>query len=305
MVVKSMTEYLLHPYDDALADILLTGKKKEDRTGVGCLSLAGIQCRYRLDEGKFPLITRRKTWPRAIFAELLWFLSGSSNVFDLNRLGSSVWDKWRDPEFEASHGLEPGDLGAVYGFQLRHFGANYKAFRKEERLSRESGVLLYNLDEWGFDQLEYMVWELRNNRYSRRILFSLWNPKDFHIMRLPPCHFTFQVIVDGDDQLTGILTQRSCDWPVGVPANIQFYSALTIMLAQQADLKPYEFIHNANDCHIYLDQIDAVEQYLSTPIIESPRLEIRKAPNITSYKLEDFILHDYKTGPKIDLPVSI
>lgn len=280
--------YLMSPYDHALETILKNGVFKSDRTGTGCFSVAGLQCRYRLDlDNYFPLVTRRKLFPKAIFAELLWFLSGSSNTLDLNALGATFWDKWRDPEFEAKHDYNPGDLGPVYGFQLRHFGADYKT---------KTG---------GFDQLAYMVNELKTNKHSRRILFNLWNPVDLDKMRLPPCHFTYQVITVGEDELTGILTQRSADFPIGVPANIQFYSALTIMLAQVAGLQPYEFVHNTNDSHIYADQIAGVEEYLASPVLDSPRLIIKPKENILDYGMDDFELLDFNPGKKINIPVAV
>lgn len=283
--------YLMGPYDSALERILKQGSQKPDRTGVGSYSIFGMQCRYRLDD-RFPLLTRRKTYPNAIFAELLWFLSGSTNVHDLQRLGSRIWDPWIDVKFEQRHRLLPGDLGAVYGFQLRHFGAAYGSNSVER--ARD-----------GFDQLAYIVRELKKNKYSRRIMFDLWNPKQLDIQRLPPCHFHFQLLVDEEDRLTGILTQRSADFPLGVPANIQFYAALTLMLAQQADLKPHELVHNTNDSHIYMNQTEAVEEYLASPVVESPFLEIRKAPDILEYKLEDFVLRYYNPGKRIDIPVTV
>lgn len=345
--------YLMKPYDEALEYILKKGIKKADRTGVGTISVAGLQSKYDLTTDYFPIVTKRKLFPKAVFAELLWFISGSTKNQDLEALGAKFWGKWCDEnnpkyvELRKKWGYEPGDFGPIYGWQLRHFGADYikhsnaKSFHQKLIKTLEDGTIedlrnLYDshgrvnavrgIDEgyitleiakkmigepplaFGFDQLEFMINTLKNEPFGsngRRCLFSLWNPSDLDKMALPPCHYTYQAIADGDGGLTGILTQRSCDFPVGVPANIQFYSALTIMLAQQSGFKPREFIHNTNDSHIYLNQIPMVEEYLSRPEIDSPKLSINKAVDIYSYKMEDFVLSDYKPDEKIDIPVAV
>jgi thymidylate synthase len=157
----------------------------------------------------------------------------------------------------------------------------------------------------GFDQLKWVVNRIKDDHSCRRTLWTLWNPQDVSKMRLPPCHMLYQVLVDDDRNLTGIMYQRSCDFPVGVPANIQFYSALTVMLAQQTDCTPKEFVHVTADSHIYGDQIEAVKQYLQTPVIDSPKLEITKAADIFSYKPDDFVVSGYNPGPKIEVPVAV
>lgn len=284
--------YMLEPYDDALRQILKSGTKKPNRTGIDAFSVCGIMSRYRIDE-YFPLLTKRKIWPKAIFAELLWFISGSTNNKDLQALGSNIWTPWVDPKFEKKHNYTEGSLGPVYGFQLRFFGGNYN-------YGHEGTGYGYK----GIDQLIRMVDLLKNDPYNRGNLFSLWNPKDLEFMRLRPCHHTYQCYVE-DDRLTGVLTQRSCDFPLGIPANIQFYSALTYMLAQQSGLEPYEFVHSTIDSHIYVDQIDAVNEYLDRPSPDSPKFELNKAKDIDSYKLEDFKIIDYNPEPKIEIPVAV
>jgi thymidylate synthase len=332
--------YIMQAYDDALRHILDHGVRKKNRTGVDTIAVFGLLSKYRIDE-HFPIITGRKVWPKSIFAELLWFLSGSANNNDLEALGSKIWRPWVDSDFEKKHGFSSGDLGPVYGFQLRHFGADYKQllalkqeiketeaeYEKQCRLDRDfcdgnswldhhcvlpSTTIHYHLDSLynkyeqikGVDQLVYMVDTLKKDPDCRRNLFSLWNPKDLDKMRLAPCHYTFQVFVN-NGKLSGSLTQRSCDFPIGVPANIQFYSALVYMLAQQCGLEPYEFVHYTVDAHIYENQIPAVETYLSRLKPDSPRLNLNKAENITSYKLEDFQLVDYNPLDKIDIPVAV
>ena len=304
--------YNLEAYDDALRTILKDGVRKENRTGVATLAIFGIQSRYRIDE-RFPILTGRKVWPKAIFAELLWFLSGSSRNQDLQALGSNIWTPWVDPEFEKKHGYAPGCFGPVYGFQLRHFGGHYGngigGFASSENdyvedHSRPSPRRINYYGGSGTDQLALMVETLRTNPDDRRNLFSLWNPNQIGSMRLPPCHYTFQCFVN-KDKLSGMLTQRSCDFPIGVPANIQFYSALIYMLAQQSGLEPYEFIHSTADSHIYEDQIEAVEEYLARPKPDSPRLSLKCATDICSYQMSDFEIAEYHPEAPIKIPVAV
>lgn len=278
--------YIMEAYDRALEQILRHGEKRPDRTGVGTISIFGCQTRYRINE-YFPVLTRRKVWPKAVFAELLWILSGSTNNQDLVDLGAKFWTPWVSRDFEAAHGFGEGDLGPVYGFQLRHFDGAYPTGRG------------------GTDQLLNLLEGLRTDPYSRRHVISYWNPNQLDQMRLPPCHYTFQVYVDAGNRLSGMLTQRSADYPLGVPANIQFYSALVYMLAQQTNLEPYELVHNTGDSHIYLDQVPAVEQYLATEAPDSPRLRLQPAPDITSYRPEDFELLDYHPAGPIRIPVAV
>jgi len=312
--------YVLQPYDDALHNILDNGVRKINRTGVDTLAVFGIQSRYKIAEN-FPVLTGRKVWPKSIFAELLWFLSGSTNNQDLNALGAKIWDSWVDPEFEKKHGFAPGSFGPVYGFQLRHFGGYYGNGIGGNPNSDKNHVV--NLAQHfgekdekenvygkgGFDQLSYMVERLKTNPDCRRNLFSLWNPAQVHQMRLPPCHYTFQVFThedaNGTKQLSGLLTQRSCDFPIGVPANIQFYSTLIYMLAQQCGYEPFEFIHSTVDAHIYVNQIAAVEEYLERKKPDSPKLKLTKADDIFSYKPEHFELVDYNPLSKIEIPVAV
>jgi thymidylate synthase len=310
-----------YEYDHALASIVYGGRRKSNkRTGVPTRMRFAIQTRYSLEGDSFPIMTRRKYWPKSIFAELLWFISGSTNNKDLQALGANIWTPWVSKEFEEKHGYCEGSFGPIYGFQLRHFGGYYgdggeyervpmysvqqREFGGEERVcsgyrnGRKYGT-------GGFDQLQYMIDLLKSDPSDRRILFSLWNPCDLHKQRLPPCHYTYQAVADDDGRLYGHLTQRSNDYPIGVPANVQFYSALTVMLAQQVGLRAAEFVHEAVDAHVYENQIPAVKEYLALPEIPSPKLTIRKAKDIFSYTLDDFVLENYQCGPKIDIPVAV
>lgn len=306
--------YCMQPYDDALKLILEQGvSRTNERTGIKTLSIFGIQSRYRIDE-YFPIMTRRKVYPKAMFAELLWFLSGSTNNADLQALGTNIWTPWVSEDFEKQQGYVSGAFGPVYGFQLRHFGGFYGNGDKKQQVFdleiNSDGLTdpvrkIKNYGEGGFDQLAWMVNRIKTDPSCRRILFSLWDPNSISKSRLPPCHYTYQVLIDDEGRMTGIMTQRSCDFPIGVPQNISFYSLLTIMLAQQTGYTPYEFVHNTSDSHIYADQIEAVEEYLATPIIDCPKLKLNKAPDIFSYKMDDFELVNFKCGPKIEIPVAV
>lgn len=298
--------YIMKQYDDALRMILDKGVKRTNkRTGIKTKAIFGMLCRYSLDKGRFPLLTRRKVWPKSIFAELIWFLSGSTNNNDLKALGANIWTPWVSPDFEKEHGFVDGALGPVYGFQLRHFGGEYGNGGPDWMdLKGDSGVAKY-YGLGGFDQLLYVVNRIKEDPSCRRILFDLWNPRDLKDMRLPPCHYSYQVLIDDDGLMTGSMVQRSADFPIGVPANIQFYSALTMMLAQQTGYTAHELVHYTVDSHIYEDQIEAIETYLALPTIDSPRLKIHKADDITSYKPEDFELEEFVTGPKIEIPVAV
>lgn len=290
--------YLMGPYDSALQEILDEGvARTNERTKQKTLSVFGMMRKYRLDTPRFPVVTRRKVWPKSVFAELVWFLSGSTNNNDLKSLGCNFWTPWVDHAFEEKHGYADGSFGPVYGFQLRHFGGRYG----DGLAAPESGY-----GDGGFDQLKWVVDRIKEDHSCRRTLWSLWNPKDVSSMKLPPCHLLSQILVDDDRNLSLIMYQRSCDMFIGVPANVMFYSALTVMLAQQTGCRPRQFIHFMADAHVYADQMDAVREYLSrreTP--DSPRLEVRKAADIFSYRPEDFVLSDYSPLDKIDCPVAV
>lgn len=280
--------YITQQYDNIIEDILLQGNKKSNRTGIDTLSMVGCQGVYEIDKC-FPIITKRKYPYKSIFAELLWMLSGSTNINDLEAMGSKIWTPWRDKSFEDRNGYDDGCIGPSYGWQFRNFGGNYP--------DRSTG----------FDQIQYIVNELKTNKYSRRILVNLWNPMDMTSdrVRLPCCHYSFQILVDDEDTMTGILSQRSCDYPIGVPANIIFYSALLYMLGQQTGLRPYYLIHNGGDCHIYENQIDGVKRYMDQKAYDSPKLVLNKANSIFDYKLDDFQIIDYESSPSIKIDIAV
>jgi thymidylate synthase len=252
---------------------------------------------YRIDE-YFPLLTKRKLFPKAVFAELVWMLSGSTNNDDLVKLGANFWTPWVDikhpdnQNFYKKTGLPVGMLGPVYGFQMRHFGGHY-------------GLDKNDYGRGGFDQISWLVNEIKTNPYSRRLIVSLWNPKDMDMMRLPPCHYCFHVFIDTQKRMSLLLNQRSCDFPIGIPANILYYSALCYMLCQQTGYTPYQFIHHTEDAHIYVNQLDAVKEYLDREERQSPKLSLKKADNIFAYMPNDFVIEDYNPLPAIKVPVTV
>jgi thymidylate synthase len=322
--------YILNPYDDALKFILENGERRVNRTGVDSLSVFSLTATYTIDE-YFPLLPKRKLYPKSVFAELLWMLSGSTNNDDLVKLGCNFWTPWVDlenPENRAFYErtkLKPPLLGPVYGFQLRHFGGQYgnglggnlyelntetcdlEVSHKDYVVSYESPsprkMNIYGMG--GFDQIKWLVNEIKANPHSRRLVVSMWNPKDRYLMRLEPCHYAFHVDIDNEGRMSLLLNQRSCDFPIGAPANIQFYSALCYMLAQQTGYKPYKFIHRAEDAHIYVNQLEEVKKYLDRSEMNSPKLILHKADDIFSYKVEDFEIVDYKPHPAIKIPVTV
>ena len=282
--------YILKPYDDALSDVLNNGVLKHNRTGIDTYALFGYQMKFDISK-RFPIVTKRKMFYKSIFKELLWMLSGSTNVNDLEAMGSKIWSLWKDSEFEKKNSYEDGQLGPIYGWQMRHFGGDFA--------NRQAP------DGVGFDQIDYIVNELKNNPTSRRILMSYWDPSVVTTSKckLPPCHYSFQLDVT-NGKLNGMLTQRSCDLFIGGPANIQFYSALIYMLAQQADLDPGAFVHSIADIHIYCNQIDGIKEYLKRDEVESPTLILNKK-NINNYSIEDFNIINYNPLEPIKVPVAV
>src|SRR5262245_42102907 len=278
--------YCMHDYGTDLDRVLACGVRVKNRTGVDSIRMLGLQSRYMI-ANNFPLLTMRKMWPKSIFAELKWVLSGLTDTESLEEMGCNYWSRWTDPEleenrtwrrgFEARYGIKlPGsELGPVYGFQLRHFGGDYLGWVRNQSWALEG------LDP-GVDQLTGLISGLVSEPRSRRHVVSYWNPGQISMMRLPPCHHSFEVDVDSDGYMTLIVNQRSADFPVGVPANVAFYAAMCYILAAATKCKPYLLIHNTRDAHIYENQIDGVREYLSRgrDIVNSPRLLLSRGTEI-------------------------
>jgi thymidylate synthase len=250
------------------------GARKEDRTGTGTYSVFGYQMRFDLSEG-FPLVTTKKLHLRSIIHELLWFLSGDSNVRYLQENGVSIWDDWAD---------ENGDLGPIYGVQWRQW-------------KDSTGQTI--------DQIRDVVRRLQEDPDSRRILVCAWNVAELPGMALPPCHCLFQFYV-ADGRLSCQLYQRSADVFLGVPFNIASYALLTHMLAQQTDLKVGDFVWTGGDCHLYSNHLRQVEEQLAREPLPLPRLAIkRKPPSIFDYRFEDFEVLNYESHPHIKAAVAV
>lgn len=256
-------------YHVALQHILDHGVETSDRTGTGALSCFGMQMRYDLADG-FPLITTKRVHMKSIIHELLWFLSGDTNIRYLKDNGVTIWDEWAD---------ESGDLGPVYGHQWRDFG--------------------------GVDQVAEVIRQVQDAPDSRRIIVSAWNPADMPEMALPPCHAMWQVRVLGG-KLHLQLYQRSADMFLGVPFNIASYALLQIMIAQVTGYEVGEFIHTIGDAHIYSNHMDQVKLQLSRDILPLPEMHINKdVDNIFDFRYEDFKLTGYDPHPAIKAPVAV
>ena len=266
------------PYEDLVRTILREGTLKSDRTGTGTISLFGRQMRFDLSHS-FPLITTKKVYFRGIAYELLWFLKGSQNVRWLQENRVHIWDEWADPE--------TGDLGPVYGVQWR----SWPAPTPED-------------PHHTVDQIAKVLDLIRTHPDSRRMIVTAWNPAQIDSMALPPCHALFQFYV-ADGRLSCQLYQRSCDMFLGVPFNIASYALLTLMMAQQADLEPGEFVWTGGDCHIYDNHVEQVLEQLSRKPYPYPTMRIRKADSIFSYQYEDFEVVDYQCHPAIKAPVAV
>ena len=264
-----MKEYLT-----LLEHVKLNGQKKEDRTGTGTLSVFGYQMRFNLNDG-FPLLTTKKVHLKSVIYELLWFLSGDTNIKYLKDNNVSIWDEWAD---------ENGNLGPVYGHQWRSWPTSEG---KE------------------IDQISNLITQIKKNPDSRRLIVSAWNVGEINKMKLPPCHCFFQFYV-ADGRLSCQLYQRSADIFLGVPFNIASYALLTQMIAHVCDLKYGEFIHTLGDAHIYINHIDQVNEQLSRKPKKLPKIKINPSvKNIFNFKYEDFSLEDYDPYPLIKAPVAV
>ena len=260
-------------YLNLLQHVLDHGTEKEDRTGTGTLSVFGHQSRYSLD--RFPLLTTKKVHLKSIIHELLWLVTGDSNIQYLKDHKVRIWDEWAD---------ENGDLGPVYGVQWRSWR------------TADGGTL---------DQISNVVEQIKNNPNSRRHLVIAYNPGEVEKMALPPCHAFFQFYVN-DCKLSCQLYQRSADIFLGVPFNIASYALLTMMVAQVTGLKAHEFIHTLGDAHIYKNHMEQVKLQLSREPKEGPIMKLNpEVTNIFDFKYEDFELVNYDPHPRISAPVSV
>jgi thymidylate synthase len=264
----------MRQYLDLMRHVRDNGTVKGDRTGTGTVSVFGHQMRFDLSEG-FPLVTTKKLHLRSIIHELLWFLTGDSNIRYLKENGVSIWDDWAN---------EDGDLGPVYGVQWRSWPTP---------------------DGRNVDQISQIMKQLKETPDSRRILLSAWNVGEIENMALPPCHCLFQFYV-ADGKLSCQLYQRSCDIFLGVPFNIASYALLTHMLAQQADLAVGDFVWTGGDCHLYSNHLEQADEQLGREILPLPRLAIKRRPDsIFDYRFDDFEILNYESHPHIKAAVAV
>ncbi len=286
-----------HPeyqYLDLIRHVLANGDVRTDRTGIGTKSIFGHQMRFDLNAG-FPLLTTKTTYWKGILEELLWFISGSTNAKDLSAKNVHIWDGNSTREFLDSIGFtdrEDGDLGPVYGFQWRHFGANYTNMHADYA-------------NCGVDQLKNVLEQIRNNPDSRRIILTAWNPSDLNKMALPPCHCFCQFYVK-DGRLSSHLYQRSCDIGLGVPFNIASYALLTHILAHCADLNVGDFVYSMGDAHIYLNHINAIKLQLTRVPYAFPTLVINsRVKDFDLMSSNDFDLSNYQSHSKIKMEMAV
>ncbi|MGR9100929.1 MAG: thymidylate synthase [Gammaproteobacteria bacterium] len=261
-------------YLELLQDVLKNGKSKQDRTGTGTLSVFGRQMRFDLSAG-FPLVTTKRLHLSSIIHELLWFISGETNIRYLRENGVGIWDEWAD---------ENGDLGDVYGRQWRSWQS-------------QDGVLI--------DQLAVVVEQIKENPDSRRHLVSAWNVAKIEQMALPPCHYAYQFYV-ADGVLSCMFHMRSVDCFLGLPFNIASYALLTHMMAQQCDLTPGELIWTGGDVHLYMNHLEQARLQLTREPYALPKLKIISRPsNLFEYRYEDFVIEDYRSHPHIKAEVAV
>lgn len=264
----------MNQYLDLLDHVLKNGAEKKDRTGTGTISIFGHQMRFNLEEG-FPVLTTKKLHLKSIIHELLWFLTGDTNIKYLQDNGVRIWNEWAD---------EDGNLGHVYGYQWRSWPT------PEGR---------------HIDQITEVVNSLKNNPNSRRHIVSAWNVGEIDQMALPPCHLLFQFYV-ADGKLSCQLYQRSCDVFLGVPFNIASYALLTLMMAQVCDLQPGDFVWTGGDVHIYLNHLEQVKLQLTREPKKLPQMIINpEIKSIFDFKFEDFELINYDAHPHIPGKVSV
>ncbi|MES1902451.1 MAG: hypothetical protein MHPSP_001232 [Paramarteilia canceri] len=285
-----------YQYLDSIKDLIENGSRHENRTGIPTLAKFGTMMRYSLENNTLPLFTTKQTAYKAILKELLFFIRGDTNNKHLQEQNVHIWDGNSTREFLDNrnlHNYEEGDLGPIYGFQWRHFGADYKTCNDDY-----SGQ--------GIDQLMDVIEKIRKEPTDRRLIVSAWNPQATSKMALPPCHLMFQFHVDGD-QLDCIMYQRSCDMALGVPFNVASYSILTHIVAFLSGLKARHFIHSLGDYHVYENHVEPLKTQLEREPKPFPQLKIKdrgqKRPE--DFVFEDFELENYEFWPRIKMDMAV
>ena len=270
-------------YLDALKHVLENGTDKQNRTGTGARAVFGMQMRFNMNDG-FPAVTTKKLAFNSMKAELLWFIKGSSDVKELQKLGCHIWDANAEADYWKPKARFSGDLGRIYGVQWRKWK---------------------NPDGKEVDQLTEAIKKIKEEPFSRRIIVNAWNPGELEQMALPPCHTFFQFFV-ADNKLSLQMYQRSCDMFLGIPFNIASSSLLLHMIAQVTNLEPHEFVHTLGDCHIYLNHFNQVKDQLKREPLPLPQLKLNpNIKNIDDFKMEDIELVNYEHHPAIKAPMAI
>lgn len=281
-------------YLDLIDEVMKHGVYKKDRTGTGTFATFGASMRFNLRHS-FPLLTTKRVFWRGVVEELLWFIAGSTNSKVLQEKGVHIWDGHGSRTYLDSIGLghrEEGDLGPIYGFQWRHFGAHYKDMHADYRGA-------------GVDQLTDLIHKIKTDPNNRRLVLTAWNPVALKDMVLPPCHMFCQFYV-ANGELSCQMYQRSCDLGLGVPFNIASYSLLTCMIAQVCGLTPGDFVHVLGDAHVYADHVKPLKEQLKNAPRRFPTLKINpRKTDIDAFTSDDFEIVDYKPHKKIAMHMSI
>lgn len=293
-----------HQYLDLMGQILTTGDQRIDRTGVGTKSVFGASVRFNLADGSVPILTTKRVYWKPAVREMLWFLTGGTNIQSLLRQNVTIWTDWplatyrsqtgdaiSQQDFEAriveddNFAAKWGELGPIYGKQWR-------------RWQGPDGI--------EHDQIASVIDQLRTNPASRRMLFHAWNPGELSGMALPPCHMVYQYHVTSDGRLNCLLYQRSCDLLLGAPFNFIGACALQLMLAQQAGLTPGEFVWVGGDVHLYLNHLEQAQTQMAREPRPFPKMSLARHPaSIDDYKIDDFVLEGYDPHPAIKAPVAV
>ena len=307
-----MNDHPEQQYLDLMARIWNEGSERVDRTGVGTRSVMGATLRYDLAGGAMPLITTKRVYWKTATREMLWFLTGETNIRPLVLQGVKIWNEWPHANYVRETGEEIaledfiqriaddenfaerwGDLGPVYGKQWVDW-PTYR-YRKDGLYERGEGI----------NQIQLLIDSLKANPGSRRHIIEGWNVAELDRMALPPCHKTYQYHVDGD-RLNCVLYQRSCDVALGLPFNLWSAALLQRMIAQQVDLEPGELVWMGGDTHLYLNHVDLIEEQLAREPLGNPWLEIRRRPpGIFDYRIEDFEVHGYTPHGVLHAPVAV
>lgn len=325
--------YLLAEYDNNLRKIYSSGwELPDDRTGVGCRSIIGLHCEIDISK-RVPILTKRKVRWDSIVREVLWYISGSHSINDLESMGAKIWTPWKNDEFTDGAGLPRGSGGYIYGFNLIHFGADIQEIEawKHDEVEKRSHDFRFKTDDGsfdknvytkqgvtipsdiaGFNQLDYVINTLKANPASRQACFTFWRPDTNKKAILPACHAFYSFVASPDEQgnltvLNCHMFQRSADYPIGVGmGNLWTATLFTYMIAQQVGMTPGKLVHSASHCHIYNNALDGVKEYLSREDQPpSPILTLAPKTSIYDYTIDDFVVSEYDPLPPIKFNIAV